>query len=200
MDPLPYHRTVGAIGIVFATTPTIIVPRPDAKSERANLNACTIRVHASINLSRGGNRSNEQRAGGHSQEHVPHNILLLALRTQRFSRADVAAAKKFLKSWNHGPFLYFRHCCYPESSALRPLRQSRHRSASVSESDCILPWSSSTRMREHKGSGRAFISVAALEFFNPIRRWRRRRPRKTSTACLCPASNRYMEDARTKAG
>jgi hypothetical protein len=62
MDPLPYHRTVGAIGIVFATTPTVIVPRPDAKSERANLNACTIRIHASVNLSRGGNRPNEQRA------------------------------------------------------------------------------------------------------------------------------------------
>ena len=34
MDPLPYHRTVGAIGIVFATTPTVIVPRPDAKDAK----------------------------------------------------------------------------------------------------------------------------------------------------------------------
>src|SRR5262249_8548283 len=125
MDPLPYHRTVGAIGIVFATTPTVIVPRPDAKSEWANLNACTIRVHASINLSRGGNGPNEQRAGGHSQEQVPHNILLLTLRTQRFSRADVAPAKKFLRSWNHGLFLCLRRSRCRESSALRPLRQSR---------------------------------------------------------------------------
>src|SRR5437773_5193598 len=106
MDSLPYHRTVGAVGIIFATTPTVVIPRPDAKSERANLNACTIRIHASINLGRGGNRPDEQRAGGQSQEQVPHDILLLgySCRGQRFSRADVAPAEKFLSSWNHGVF------------------------------------------------------------------------------------------------
>src|SRR5437016_11215317 len=127
MDSLPYHRTVGAVGIIFATPPTIIIPRPDAKPERANLNACTIRIHASINLGRGGNRPDEQHAGGQSQEQVPHDILLLTYSLllillcwgQRFSRADVAPAEKFLSSWNHGLFARLHPHSHLESAQLR---------------------------------------------------------------------------------
>src|SRR5262249_14788122 len=115
MDPLPYHRTVGAIGIVFATTPTVIVPRPDAKSERANLNACTIRVHASINLSRGGNRPNEQHAGGHSQEQVPHDILLLTLLLcgPTLQSGRCCARKKISKILEPRPFSLFAPISLP---------------------------------------------------------------------------------------
>src|SRR5207247_5845619 len=95
MDLLPHHRTVGAEGIIFATTPTVIIPRPDAKPKRANLNACTIRIHASINLGRGGNRPDEQRAGGQSQEQVPHDILLLLLRWAN------ASAEQMLRPQQH---------------------------------------------------------------------------------------------------
>src|SRR5262249_1153494 len=39
-DALPDEGTVGAIGIVFVTAPTIVaIPRPDAEAERADLHA-----------------------------------------------------------------------------------------------------------------------------------------------------------------
>src|SRR5438094_9862818 len=109
MDPLPYHRTVSAVGIIFATTPTVVIPRPDAKSERANLNACTIRIHASINLGRGGNRPDEQRAGGQSQEQVPHDILLLVT----LAGANASAEQTLRPQKNFeapGTTVFFRPC------------------------------------------------------------------------------------------
>src|SRR5215831_5753447 len=107
MDPLPYHRTVGAIGIVFATTQTVIIPGPHAESERANLNACTIRIHAAINLSRGGNRPNEQRAGGRSQEQVPHDILLLNPADSTLQSGRCCARKKISNVLEPRPFSLF---------------------------------------------------------------------------------------------
>ena len=46
MDSLSHQRTVGAIGIVFTATPTVIIPRSDAKPERTNLNAGPVRICA----------------------------------------------------------------------------------------------------------------------------------------------------------
>jgi hypothetical protein len=43
MDPLSHQRTVGAIGIVFIATPTIVIPRPHTKAEWTDLNAGPMR-------------------------------------------------------------------------------------------------------------------------------------------------------------
>src|SRR5262245_13038956 len=62
-DAFLHERTVGAIGIIFVTAPTIVtVPRPDAEAERADLNARPSGVRAHIHLSGGWNRRNEQSA------------------------------------------------------------------------------------------------------------------------------------------
>src|SRR5262249_12408758 len=99
----------------------------------------------------------------------------LLQRTQRFSRADVAPAKKFLTSWNHGLFSVCAvlpagnrarcgHCGYRATEA-------RVRAKAIASCPVVHHGDA----RASKGSGRAFIWVVALEFFNPVRRWRRRR-------------------------
>src|SRR5262249_10389382 len=67
-DALPDEGTVGAIGIVFVTAPTIVaIPRPDAEAERADLHASPSGVRTHIDLSGGRNRCNEQGAGCYGQ-------------------------------------------------------------------------------------------------------------------------------------
>src|SRR5262245_34563160 len=63
IDALPDQRTVGAVGIVFIPPPTVVIARPHAEAEGADLNAGAVRVNAAINLRRGRNRRDDQRAG-----------------------------------------------------------------------------------------------------------------------------------------